>query len=107
MMPCQSVLNIIALVLIVSFPSLLSGLSQSDSTKPDQPPGFNRLVERGAMASIDSPVFVSAEEADIPPDAWVLGVVISGEARAYGLSLLNSHEVVNDEIAGQRVAAVW
>ncbi|MCH7548683.1 MAG: DUF3179 domain-containing protein [Candidatus Krumholzibacteriota bacterium] len=44
---------------------------------------------------------------DIPDDAWILGVLINGEARAYDLNLLNHHEIVNDEVGGTPVAAVW
>ena len=48
-----------------------------------------------------------ATEADIRDDAWVLGVVIDGQARAYSLDLLNAHEVVNDSIGETNFAAVW
>lgn len=73
----------------------------------DLPSTFQRILPRGRIASIDSPRFVTAEEARLPPDAWVLGVVIGGEARAYSLNLLNRHEVVNDRIGGKTFAAVW
>lgn len=69
--------------------------------------GFERILQRGAISSIDDPKFVSAEEAEIGEDAWILGVVVGGEARAYSLNLLNHHEIVNDEISGKPVAAVW
>ena len=53
------------------------------------------------------PVFVSAEEAEIPDDAWVLGVDIDSQPKAYSLNLLNRHEVVNDESGATKYAAVW
>lgn len=74
---------------------------------PDLPPEFRQLLPRGTIASIDQPKFVSAKKADISDDAWILGVEIDGEARAYSLNLLNSHEVVNDKIGGTAFAAVW
>ncbi len=52
-------------------------------------------------------MFVSPEEAEIPDDAWVFGVVVDGEARAYSLNLLNRHEVVNDRVGEKSFAAVW
>lgn len=73
----------------------------------DLPSAFTQLLPRGRIASIDSPRFVPAEKAGLSPDAWVLGVVVGGEARAYSLNLLNSHEVVNDQIGEQTFAAVW
>lgn len=74
----------------------------------DRPPaGVEQIIPRGRIAAILEPRFVDAESADIPDDAWVLGVAMGGEARAYSLNLLNSHEVVNDRIAGTAFAAVW
>lgn len=71
------------------------------------PEGVEQLLPRGGIPAIFDPKFVPASSARIPDDAWVLGVEIGGEARAYSLNLLNRHEVVNDTIAQQPVAAVW
>ena len=61
----------------------------------------------GQIAAISQPHFVAADSANIADDSWVLGVVIDGQARAYSLNLLNSHEVVNDRIGNTAFAAVW
>ncbi len=74
---------------------------------PDAPPGFEQLIPRGRIASVDDAQFVDAQQAEIADDAWILGVEIDGEARAYSLNLLNRHEVVNDRIGDQAIAAVW
>jgi len=100
-------MDIAILLFLAGCSPLLFGLSEPESAEKDLPSGFQQMLARGTLESIDNPQFVSAEEAEIPPDAWILGVLLQGEARAYSLSLLNSHEVVNDEIAGQPVAAVW
>lgn len=71
------------------------------------PPDFRRLLPRGRIAAIDAPRFVTARQARIPAGAWVLGIAIDGEARAYSLNLLNRHEVVNDHVGGHSFAAVW
>lgn len=73
----------------------------------EPPPGVQQLLERGGIPAIFDPTFVDADKADISDDAWILGVVINGEARAFSLNLLNHHEVVNDRIGGVPVAAVW
>ena len=73
----------------------------------DLPPGVEQIIPRGQIAAVLNPVFVTAEEAEIAGDAWVLGVVIDGQARAYSLNLLNRHEVVNDQIGDTPFAAVW
>lgn len=84
---------------------LAPGAEAADKDK--LPSAFQQLLPRGQIASVDTPRFVSAEEADLPPEAWVLGVVINGEARAYSLNLLNRHEIVNDRIGEKTFAAVW
>lgn len=81
----------------------LGGLALAE----ELPEGVEQLLERGKIAAIFNPEFVSAEEAAIGDDAWVLGVEIDGQARAYSLNLLNRHEVVNDKIGESSFAAVW
>lgn len=73
----------------------------------DLPKEFKQILPRGRIAAITNPQFVPANKANIADDSWVLGVVIDGEARAYSLNLLNSHEVVNDQIGETAFAAVW
>ena len=86
---------------------VVSGLSSATFAQEEDIDGFRRILSRGQIASIDEPEFVKAQEAEIDGDAWVLGVVLGGEARAYSLNLLNGVEVVNDEISDQQIAAVW
>lgn len=81
--------------------------SPSALAADELPPGVVQILPRGGLPAVLAPRFVTAEEATIPDGAWVLGVVIDGEARAYSLNLLNRHEVVNDRIAGTAFAAVW
>ena len=71
------------------------------------PAEFQQLLPRGQIASVDTPRFVPASEARLPPEAWVLGVSVDGQARAYSLNLLNRHEIVNDRIGEKAFAAVW
>ncbi len=106
-----------AALLLVSIAVLCSGACAEE--KPPRPgvddvvlpgdlPGeFEQLIPRGGIASIDDPVFVPAAEADVADDAWMLGVVIDGQAKAYSLNLLNRHEIVNDHSGERSFAAVW
>lgn len=73
----------------------------------EPPPGVEQLLPRGHIAAILAPEFVPAAEAELPDDAWVLGVTIDGVAKAYSLKLLNRHEVVNDRTGETAYAAVW
>ena len=77
------------------------------SQAEDLPKEFKQIIPRGQIAAISQPQFVPGGSANIADDSWVLGVVIEGQARAYSLNLLNSHEVVNDRIGNIAFAAVW
>ena len=68
---------------------------------------YEQILERGGIPAIVNPTYVTAEEASIGADTWILGIVINGQARAYSLNLLNHHEVVNDNIDTTSFAAVW
>jgi len=69
-----------------------------------------KLMEHDDLPSIDAPVFVDADAADafMDMDEVVLGVVgPKGTAKCYSAWQLDSHEIVNDEIDGQAIAATW
>lgn len=71
------------------------------------PEGYQQVIPRGAILAIDEPEYVSASEAKISDETYVLGVLIEGQALAYSLNLLNSHEIVNDTVGSTNFAAVW
>lgn len=97
------------LVLALALPRP-SAWAQDGHDKPELEPGpegVDILLPRGGIPAIFDPTFVSADEAEIPDDAWILGVAIGDEARAYSLNILNGHEVVNDMVGETPIAAVW
>lgn len=60
---------------------------------------------KDAVAAITGPTLVSADEANlIDGDERVIGVVHGGEARAYPVSILNLHQIINDELGGDPIA---
>ena len=67
------------------------------------------LLPKDAIPAIDDPVFIPVDEADLQyePDELVIGVQFDGEARAYSIPLLSSHEIVNDTVAGRKIAVTW
>jgi len=85
----------------------LSEPAAKTDAKETLPPGVEQILPRGHIPPIVEPQFVSAKEAEIADEAWILGVAIDGEARAYSLNLLNHHEIVNDRIGEKTFAAVW
>ncbi|UCG22867.1 MAG: DUF3179 domain-containing protein [Chloroflexota bacterium] len=67
------------------------------------------LLPRDAIQAIDNPQFVSAAEADeqYSDQELILGVEFNGDARAYSVPLLSSHEIVNDTVGGVKIAVTW
>lgn len=68
---------------------------------------YEQILPRGEIAAITEPEYVSAGEAEIADDSYVLGIVIDGQPRAFSLNILNNHEVVNDRVGDLAYAAVW
>ncbi len=76
------------------------------------PHQFQFGIGKDTIASIDEPTSARFDdpvvaERDITVDTPVLGVYIEGEARAYPVSLMSIHEVVNDTFADKPHAVLW
>jgi hypothetical protein len=67
------------------------------------------LLPKDAIPAIYDPSFLSLEEADewYDDDELVIGVEIDGDARAYSIPYLSGHEIVNDTVAGRKIAVTW
>ncbi len=67
------------------------------------------LLPRDAIQAIDDPKFLSRDEADESYESqeMILGVEIDGDARAYSVPFLSSHEIVNDFVGGVPIAVTW
>ena len=97
--------SILAIFLLNCFAIFPAGIALSQENPVMK--AYQQIIPRGRIAAITEPMYVPAEVAKISDDSWVLGVLIDGEARAYSLNLLNSHEIVNDKIGNTAFAAVW
>lgn len=62
---------------------------------------------KDGIPSIDNPKFVSAGEADLSDDDIVMGLELNGETKAYPLSILVWHEIVNDRFGDTPVAVTY
>lgn len=67
------------------------------------------LLPQDAIPAINNPIFHQPEEANefYEPDELVIGVVFNGDARAYSIPHLSSHEIVNDEVGGVKISVTW
>jgi hypothetical protein len=67
------------------------------------------VLPPNTIPAILNPTFVSGQEAEkqMSPDEPVIGVVISGDTRAYSMWHLDAHEIVNDTVGGRAIAVTW
>lgn len=70
---------------------------------------FIALLKRDGIPPIDNPKFWNKEEGDkvFFKHEPVIAVAINGKAKAYPLSILTWHEIVNDRIAGVDISATY
>ena len=82
------------------------------STKEYSRPGaddIKTMLRRDAIKAILEPEFLTVSEAEgiYQDQEVVIGVELAGEARAYSVGFLSGHEIVNDEVAGRKIAVTW
>lgn len=68
---------------------------------------WSQLLGRDAIRPIYSPEFVTADQANYSDDELVMGVAIEGAAKAYPVGVLNSREMVNDELGGTPILVTF
>ncbi len=66
------------------------------------------ILPEDAIRALDKPTYESvAAASDFRNDELVIGVVVNGDARAFPLSTLSAHEIVNDTVGGKPIAVTW
>ena len=67
------------------------------------------LLPPDAIPAFTFPDYYSVKEAnqEYVPEELVIGVEFNGDARAYSVSLLSRHEIVNDTVGGIHLAVTW
>ena len=87
-------LYIIAFLLVI--PLFVTGFSLDNAIVPREEILAGGPPKDGIPALL-GPKFVSAANTDfLSPEDQVIGVVMSGQPKAYPIKILNWHEVVND-----------
>lgn len=98
--------------------SLASCLQNDDDAVVDQRPSGDWLIPRGevrdggpgkdGIPSVDDPKFVAVQLMnDLPDDELVVGVIEGNQRRAYPHSILDWHEIVNDELGDKSYALTY
>ncbi|MEE8347260.1 MAG: DUF3179 domain-containing (seleno)protein [Dehalococcoidia bacterium] len=69
------------------------------------------FTPRDGIRSIDSPSFLTAQEAEergeMTPTESVIGVSLNGESKAYPVNILSRHEIANDTLGGVDIAVTF
>lgn len=87
------------IVLPAPAPTATPAIPAAPATPTATYPPFNRTTQ---FVPLNNPRFVSAvERTDLGDDAFVLGLDWNGEQRAYPLSMMAYHHIVNDTVAGE------
>lgn len=60
-------------------------------------------VPVNAIPPLYFPEYVSVEEANVENGEFILGFEANGDSRAYPLKIMNFHEIVNEEVGGEKV----
>ena len=96
-----------ALILAACAPNLEPSTAGEEGQEPEY--DIITLLPKDAIPSIDRPRFYGVHEADAEyePNEVVIGVEFDGDARAYPVGLLSSHEIVNDIVGGRPIAVTW
>ena len=92
----------------------ISGIAVGNGVASGGPQVFRSLeiisiLGKDAIPAILDPDFISGEEAEqaMKLDDLVLGLSVNGDHRAYPISTMSSHEIVNDVVGGVPVAVTW
>lgn len=95
------------LAVIVAFAAPHNGFDLSDSLI-DSKQILSGGPPRDGIPAIDKPKFLAADKADfLHDDARILGIELNGIRKAYPISILNWHEIVNDKIGGEYFAITY
>ena len=101
----------VAIVAVLILAACAPSTEPQSVDEPGQEPEYDiiTLLPKDAIPSIDRPRFYNIQEADAEyePDEVVIGVEFNGDARAYPVGLLSSHEIVNDMVGGRAIAVTW
>lgn len=68
---------------------------------------FSGGPPKDGIPSIDDPIFADVDYDSISDDDVVIGVDINGDVRAYPLSILVWHEIVNDVVGGVPISVTY
>ena len=84
-------------------------ISEADLRDPAKDFEVNsvRGAPRDGFVVLDNPKMTKAADAKLGGDQPVIGIEIGGEAQAYPVRVMGSHEIVNTTCGGKPIAVTW
>ena len=85
-----------------------STVSKQDLEKEYRAGSF-RAVGKEAFPVLHNPTMGSVADGDraVRPNEWVIGFAFNGEARAYPITVMGFHELINDRVGGLPITVCW
>lgn len=106
-MPEVRQMKLLLILIIIAAIVVFAFSQQSPQEKAVQTPRIIPDVPRDAIPPLFFPEYVSPQESGVKDEDFILGFEQNGDARAYPLKILNFHEIVNDEIGGEKVVVTY
>jgi len=68
-----------------------------------------QAVPRDAFPVLLNPAMGTVADGDklFQANEWIIGVAINGEAKAYPVTVMGIHELINDTVGGQPITVCW
>jgi hypothetical protein len=68
-----------------------------------------RAVARDAFPVLFDPRMGNVADGDrfLRPSDWVIGIVLNGQSKAYPITVMGFHELINDTVGGAPIAVCW
>jgi len=76
-------------------------------TEEDYDRTARRAARRDSFPVLDNPKMTAAADAKLSDSETIVGLTIKGEAKAYPMSVLGRHELINDTCGKDPIAVSW
>ena len=96
-------------VLLAGALSAEAGAAGRATLEEEYHSGSVRAVARDAFPVLFNPSMGTVADGDkiIRPHEWVIGIAITGAAKAYPVAVMGFHELINDHLGGQPITVCW
>lgn len=88
-------------------PTLPTSVRKNNRVFDPKPYAYSPLISFDGIRPVYDPQFVNAARAPLMDGELVMGVTLSGQAKAFPITVLRFREMVDDELAGIPILVTW